>query len=239
MTARGLSLLLFASTVLVSQASAQGANVSYDGGLLSVTCEDEQLKDVFEQIEEQTGMTLILEEAIESTTLSANLENVPVAMAVQRLLEGRGVVYAVMMDPRDWGRVDKVFIGAGGGGPARQAPPPPMPREAEPIDDQMDEFEDDMDLFDDEMMNELDPDAMDEPQGPEDFGNAPSSAPIPSYLPPQQGFRRSTFTPGPPSANPGQPQSQGAFPVTDAFGRPIPAPEDEPQPQQPPRQRQD
>ena len=148
-------LPLLATLVLLSgHASAQSVSASYEGGLVSISCSNAPLASVFEKLEEVAGLELILEDAVKNKRLTANLENVPLAMAIQRLLEGNGVNYAVMMDPRDWGRVDKIFVGAGGGGPARAAPPPrrPLVHPADPVDDGYDDFDD----MDDDMMDEDD-----------------------------------------------------------------------------------
>ena len=136
--------------------------VTFDAGLVSISCQNAPLSAVFDLLEEVTGIELILEDAVKSTKLSADLTDVPLAMALQRLLEGNGVNYAVMMDPRDWGRVDKVYVGAGGGAPARRAAPPPrrapQPRpqpveeDYDDYDDELDEFEDDVEEMDDEEM---------------------------------------------------------------------------------------
>jgi len=229
-------LALLATLVLLAgQASAQSVAVSYQDGLVSISCRNAPLESVFEKLEEVVGLELILEDAVKNRRLTANLEEVPLAMAVQRLLEGHGVNYAVMMDPRDWGRIDKVFVGAGGGGPARSAPPPRRPtvRQPEPVDDGYDDFDDDM--MDEDDFDDMDESLLGDPNnenGPADFA-PPGSSPVPSYLPPQQSFPRSNFTPGlpapvAPGANQEPPNQTASPPATmpfmDALGRPIPVP---------------
>ncbi len=245
-------LPLLATLVLLSgQAfgqSVSAVSASYEGGLVSISCRNAPLESVFEKLEEVAGVELILEDAVKNKRLTANLVNVPLAMAVQRLLEGNGVNYAVMMDPRDWGRVDKVFVGAGGGGPARSAPPPRRPLvdpAPDPVDDGYDDF-DDMNETNDEDFGDMD----DDPNAPADFA-PPGSSPVPSYLPPQQSFPRSNFTPGlpgpvAPGAAPGATQQQpnetppppAIMPFMDALGRPIPVPPDMNQQQQRRRRQQ-
>ena len=156
--------LLFAAFFVLAPLNlgAQPVAVTFDAGLVSISCQNAPLSAVFDLLEEVTGIELILEDAVKSTKLSADLTDVPLAMALQRLLEGNGVNYAVMMDPRDWGRVDKVYVGAGGGAPARRAAPPPrrapQPRpqpveeDYDDYDDELDEFEDDVEEMDDEEM---------------------------------------------------------------------------------------
>ena len=251
--------LLATLLVLSGQASGQSVSAvsavsaSYEGGLVSISCRNAPLASVFEKLEEVAGLELILEDAVKNKRLTANLEGVPLAMAIQRLLEGNGVNFAVMMDPRDWGRVDKIYVGAGGGGPARSAPPPrrPLVRQPDPVDDGYDDFDDMMDEDDD--FEDMSDDLVDDPDnenGPADFA-PPGSSPVPSYLPPQQSFPRSNFTPGlpgsvAPGANAGTNQAQpnqtapppATMPFMDALGRPIPVPPDMNQQEQRRRQQQ-
>ncbi|GMR22702.1 MAG: hypothetical protein BMS9Abin37_1070 [Acidobacteriota bacterium] len=247
-------LPLLAALLLSAQVSGQSVSAvsaSYQDGLVSISCRNAALESVFEKLEEVAGLELILEDAVKNKRLTANLENVPIAMALQRLLEGTGVNYAVMMDPRDWGRVDKVFVGAGGGGPARSAPPP----RRRPVNPALDQVDDDGydDFSDDAMMDEdfddMNDDLVDDPNDenmPSDFA-PPGSSPVPGYLPPQQSFPRSNFTPGlpgpvAPGANQPQPNQTAPPPATmpfmDALGRPIPVPPDMNQQEQRRRQQQ-
>ena len=231
--------LLFAAFFVLAplSAGAQPVAVTFDAGLVSISCQNAPLSAVFDLLEEVTGIELILEDAVKSTKLSAHLTDIPLAMAVQRLLEGNGVNYAVMMDPRDWGRVDKVYVGARGGAPAQRAAPPPrrapQPR-PQPVEDDYD-YDDETDDYDYDDMDDMAGQEMDDP-------NAlppPGSSPVPSYLPPQQSFPRSSFTPGlsPPQQQSLQPSSvnpppPATFPFLDALGRPIPVPPNQQQQQQ-------
>lgn len=260
MVKRSVALLtmLVGLLSLSANAGAQPVQVSFANGLLNVTCSNATLSSVFEKIEEVAGVSLIIEDAVKSKRLTADFQAIPIAMAVQRLLDGGGMNYAVIMDPRDWGRVDKVFVGAGGGGPARSAPPrrPPPPQ---PVEEEYDDFEDYEDeSFDD--MNGMGDDLVDDPDGepgeldefdptdPSGF-QPPGSSPVPSYLPPQQAFPRSNFTPGLPGPTPVAPganrQQPGAtapppatMPFMDALGRPIPVPPEMNQQQRQRRQQQ-
>lgn len=234
---RGLWTVL--SICLATNLWAQPLSVSHRDGLVTIQCDNAPLSSVFEQLERQAGIELILEDAVKSKRLTASLVDVPVSMAVSRLLEGMGVNYAVMMDPRDWGQVDKVFVGAGGGGPARSmAPARAMP---EPPEDDYDDFGDPEAMGDlgfgvpgDELQEELQQDFG-------EFPNPPGSSPVPSFLPPTPSYPRSNFTPGLPNNRP-PPRQQGGtgspgatspanpppatFPFMDPFGRPIPVPPD-------------
>lgn len=233
-------------------AGAQPVQGSFENGLLTIHCNNATLSSVFETIEQLAGVELILEDAVKSKRLTASFEAVPVAMAVQRLLDGGGVNYAVMMDPNDWGRVNKVFVGAGGGGPARSAAPARRPPPPEPVDDGYDDYNDgamdnlddfndvnDMDGMNDDLVDDPDADFTDEdvmdPSDPGGFAAPPGSSPVPSYLPPQQSFPRSNFTPGLPTQQPStsgasssqqpvEPPPPATMPFMDALGRPIPVP---------------
>ena len=207
---------LGAAFLFISRTSpAQPVEVTHLNGLVTIQCKDAPLSSVFERIEEATGIELTLEDEVKSKRLSANLAGLPVSMAVSRLLEGVGVNYIVMMDPLDWGRVDKIFVGAGGGGPARAAGPVRGPVPAEPVDEAFEEappesFEEGMDAGD--MGDAADPgleapEDMQSPdesgaeQDPGDFAAPPGSSPVPEFLPPAQSYPRSSFTPGLPRGN--------------------------------------
>jgi hypothetical protein len=247
--------------------AAEAVDVRFENGLLSIQCKDAPLASVFEKISEASGVELTLEDAVKSKKLSVNLEELPVSMAISRLLEGAGVNYIVMMDPYDWGKVGKVFVGGGGGGPARSAGSsraPAMPLEPEEeVADEPESLEEDLaelesgdavePAIEDDMPQS--PDEFGAAEDPEAFGNPPGSGPLPDFLPPAQSFPRSSFTPGLPRQNQrpqGQSQTQqpqgqerepsdappATFPFTDPFGRPIPVPPGMNQAQQQQRRQQ-
>lgn len=208
---------LGAALLFVSRTSpAQPVEVTHLNGLVTIQCKNAPLSSVFERIEEATGIELTLEDEVKSKRLTANLVGLPVAMAVARLLEGMGVNYIVMMDPSDWGRVDKIFVGAGGGGPARAAVPVRGSVPAEPVDEAFEEappesLEGGTDPGD--MGDAVDPGLEAPPedvQSPDESGAGqdqgdmaapPGSSPLPDFLPPPQSFPRSSFTPGLPGGN--------------------------------------
>jgi hypothetical protein len=246
---------------------AQPVQVTHQNGLISIQCKDAPLSTVFERIEAETGIELTVEDEVKSKRLTANLTDLPVSMAIARLLEGTRVNYIVMMDSSDWGRVDKIFLGAGGGGNARAAGPvrgPAVPEE--PPEEAFEEAPPEEIQADD-----VDPTAQglevppeDLQQSPDEFGGVedpdavapPGSSPLPDFLPPAQSFPKSSFTPGLPRPNPrtqggmnsgqqAQPQNPqnpnappATFPFTDPFGRPIPIPPGMNQTQQQNRQKQ-
>ena len=220
-------------TMLLSSAPswAQPVTVVYQKGLLTIQCTNAPLSSVFESIASQTGIELILEDETKSKRLTASLNDVPVAMAIQRLLEGTGVNYIVMMDPSDWGRVGKVFVGGGGSGagsartargPRRSMPAPgPVETAEQPPEETFEEAADAIDPGD----PGLDPGSEAENAGlqsaqesPADLGeagefaNPPGSSPVPDFLPPAQSFPRSNFTPGLPGKTQRTPQGGAAQP---------------------------
>ena len=246
-----IAIVFLVVLTLPLMAFAQPVTVTTQGGLVSISCTNAALSDVFAQVEQQLGVELILEDSVKGKRLSAELVDVPLQMAVNRLLEGAGVNYIVLMDPQNWGRVSKIFVGGGGGGSNRPAPPRrgPAPPPPEPMEDDYDDFNDPaMDDFGDDPGID---DPMDEFANDDGMNNPPGSGPVPSYMPPAPTFPRSNFTPGLPGnqQNPGvgaQPNQAtpsapppATFPFTDPFGRPVPIPpgmnQQQPNPPEEPR----
>jgi len=236
---RAVSILVLAGAATLwarSGAWAQPASVTHHDGLLTIECKDAPLSSVFGLIEKEAGVELVLEDEVKSKKLTASLDDLPVAVAVQRLLEGAGVNYIVMMDPSNWGRVGKIFVGAGGGGPARSVQARRGPVAVEPPEEV---YEDTADAFDPADAGNVPGDGtenadIDPSQNPEEFGapdaangglqNPPGSSPVPDFFGKQQTFPKSNFTPGPgvspfggqqqqPSMQP-QPQQQQQNPST-------------------------
>lgn len=265
---RPIAFLSLAALCLTpSLSSAQGnLTVSYSEGRLTLMCSDVPLEQVFDQIKATTGMELILEDDIKNTRLTANIVAQPLRFAMERLLAGSGVNYALFFNQQDWQKVDKIFIGAGGGGPAtpsRQATtrppsrrqtrrPTPVEEDPYPEEDMVEEefaVEEDADLTDADLTEE-------EP----DLELAPEAVPdASSYVPPAPSFPRSSFTPGLES-NPFGANAQGRsgtaapapntgsgnnpppayYPFLDPLGRPIPVPPGaNPQQQQQKKNQQD
>lgn len=247
-----LSLAVFCLAPALTGA-AGNLTVSYNDGLITLICSDVPLDQVFEQIKATTGMELILEDAIKNTSLTANIDAQPLRLAIERLLAGSGVNYAMFFDRQDWQKVDKIYIGGGGGGPAtpsRQAnsrPPARRQTARRPAPE--------VDPYAEEDMTEEDFDAEEDADPMEDEANldtAPGAVPdASSFIPPAPSFPRSSFTPGlessPFGAN-AQGQSGAAtpapntggtntpppayYPFLDPLGRPIPVPPGATNPQQ-------
>ncbi len=250
-----VGLLMVAMAILAPfaapSAHSQSTSVSYNGGLITIRCSDATLEQVFEQIKSETGLELFLEDPVKSKRLTADIEAQPVNQALERLLAGAGVNYAMMFDREDWQRVDKIFIGEGGGAVASSQPAPNRRntrrarRRPQPVEPNEEIYEDDPDedIEDPADFDDFDDTGDADVEG--DFQNeAPPPAANPGYLPPPPAFPRSSFTPGlesspfgaqtggdtqqeqpqsgsPPTARPAPP---AYYPFTDQFGRPIPVP---------------
>lgn len=214
-----------------------GITVSYQNGQLTVVCSDAPLEQVFAQIKAQTGMELILEDPVKNTRLTATIEAQPVRWAIERLLAGNGLNYALFFDLQDWQKVDKIFIGRGGESPATPQPVARTPTRGRPAP-----AEDDY--------QEAPEENFEETENVEDFGEQPEAEPQVAdpdnsgYLPPAPSFPRSSFTPGlesspfgatqggrgggatAPAPEAGQTEEPppAYYPFLDPLGRPIPVP---------------
>ncbi len=106
----GCLALLAASAAGV--AAGDALDITYAGGLLTIRCAQAELSDVLEQIGTATGMALVLDDAVKRTVVTADVEAQPVQVVLERLLEGRGVSYAMSLSP-DGQKVAKMFVGSG------------------------------------------------------------------------------------------------------------------------------
>ena len=102
--------------LLAASAAGAGAgrnvDVTYAGGLLTIRCADAGLADVLEQVGSATGMALVLDDALKRAVVTAEIEAQPVQVALERLLEGRGVSYAMSLSP-DGQNVAQMIVGSG------------------------------------------------------------------------------------------------------------------------------
>lgn len=198
---RILHLGPIAAAALLMAPSLKASEVQYQGGRMTIRCNNENLGQLFEQIKTATGMELILDGAVKNTRLTADISGEPLNLAIERLMEGSGLNYVMLMDRADWQRVAKMFITSGGSSgataPGRAATPAPLARRALPR-----EAEEEPDIAPEEAAPEDfagdagNEDATDD-QGGENAPQAPPiAAPPPNYLPAPQNFPRSSFTPG-------------------------------------------
>ena len=248
-----LVVVLFLAT---ASAQAQSLSVSYRDNLITIRCDNASLGQVFEQIHAATGLELFLEDQVKNRQLTANIDSQPLGLAVERLLAGVGVNYAMMYDQQDWQQVAKIFIGEGGGPLASSQPAAgvgtrgPAGR-VQPIEDNYDPSEEFEEPYEDPYAEETFEEDFVEDEGAFDeageFDAGLEEAPAgQDYLPPPPDFPRSRSTPGletspfgtnqQPAANDdgsGSPSRMqrptrppAYYPFTDQFGRPIPVPED-------------
>lgn len=195
--------LVLAATVVEVQAA--NATVTYKDGLVTIHCKDTPLSQVFDQLKAASGLQVILDGAVRSVRLTAEIDSQPLNFALERLLEGTGVNYAMFLDRGNWQRVAKIYIGSAGGSvarggsstPASTPTPPrrgPVARPAD-VDEGVDEDEPDGG----EPESPTPADTSGEADESADENAEPpgaSPAPAPNYLPPPPAFPRSSFTPG-------------------------------------------
>jgi hypothetical protein len=126
-----LSLVLCCAALAAPAHAGDQPEIGYQDGLLTVRCTDAPLGGVLDQIKAATGMTLILEGVAAGTRLTADVQAQPASLALQRLLEGTGVDYALVMERADPRRVATLYVGdrkATAAAPATAMPraiPPP------------------------------------------------------------------------------------------------------------------
>jgi hypothetical protein len=134
------SLACLAGGAVTAQAGAP--EVSYAGSRLTIRCTQTPLADVLDRVQAATGLELFLDEAVGRTRVSAEIDAQPVSTALEGLLEGSGIAYAMTLDP-DGVRVSRMFVGneakarpVGGPGPsvaaARPVVVPRLPRRPAP-----------------------------------------------------------------------------------------------------------
>jgi hypothetical protein len=122
--------------------AGDGVDITYAGGVLTIRCAEARLVDVLEQIGSATGTALVLDAAVKSTLVTATIEAEPVQTALEHLLEGRGVTYAMSLSA-DGQRVAQMYVGtdaeaksiasAAAGRPRPPATDPASRRTPEPV----------------------------------------------------------------------------------------------------------
>ncbi len=133
MAIRILVLLLFASLL--------HAEVKVVDGRITADLKSEPLTQVLDQMKTQTKMKLFVDDGVSGKTVSAKFQDLTIAMALKKILEGTGINYAVMSGGE--GEPQSVFIGSsaalgstpkrldgrpvGNRGVVQPVPPPPPP----------------------------------------------------------------------------------------------------------------
>jgi hypothetical protein len=71
-------------------------DVSIREGKVTIEVYSQPLSEIIEQLQEQSKIQFSLEEEIAGETVSGSFQNLPVAEAIKKLLEGTGINYAVV-----------------------------------------------------------------------------------------------------------------------------------------------
>jgi hypothetical protein len=230
--------VLLALGLLTAPVSAEVV-VRVTSNLVDIDAEAVPLADILEDLAGQTGMEVVYEGAPPRQRVSLTLRGRSPAEAVQDVLEGQGLNYALIADPTGT-RVQTLMIAgaAGTGTSAGPATPMPGPRPRRPIlpppaaspegyDAEYDEMYEE-DPFEDPALleEEYAEEPLEEPAvGPPGAGVPAPQAPVPAAGPMpfpggQQMFPASPFAPQPtfPGAAPEAPEAG------EAEAQPAPAP---------------
>ena len=65
-------------------------------GQVSADLNSQPLRQVLDTIKQQTNMKITMDDSVASTPVSAKFENLPVASAIRKMLEGTGINYIVL-----------------------------------------------------------------------------------------------------------------------------------------------
>lgn len=133
MTIRILLILLLASFAY--------ADVKVQDGRISADLQSQPLSRVLDHLRSHTSIRMVVDEGIGNKTVSARFQDLPIGLALKKLLEGTGINYVVLADAD--GEPESVFIGSSSrpGAPPRRldnrpvgnrgvvspVPPPPPP----------------------------------------------------------------------------------------------------------------
>jgi hypothetical protein len=94
------------------------ADLNVRDGRVSADLQSQPLTQVLERLKAQTNMKMVVDEGITGKTVSAKFQNLPVGLALKKILEGTGINYAVLGGAD--GQPQSVFIG----GSTRPGAPP-------------------------------------------------------------------------------------------------------------------
>jgi len=84
--------------LLLSLPAIVFANVQIQNGNMSADLNSEQLSNVLEAVQQQTGIKVSVDPAVGSQPISASFQNLPFAAGIKKLLEGTGINYVVIGD---------------------------------------------------------------------------------------------------------------------------------------------
>jgi len=114
------------AAILLISATMAYADVNVTQGKISANVTSEPLRQVVDVLKQKTEIRFSVEEDVAGQMVSANFQDLPVAAAIKKLLEGTGINYAVLGDAN--GDPETVFIGNSErpGSPGGSAPNPAM-----------------------------------------------------------------------------------------------------------------
>ena len=216
-----LAALVLTAPVARAEVVVRGTEERVD-----VTATAAPLADVLDGLARQTGMEIVYDGKPPRQKITVALQNRSAAEAVQGILEGQGLNYALVADPT--GRHVQTLILAGpagkgtsAGGSSRSPSPlsrrPPLPPGASPdmMDPTFDELGDEDpydDLMDEELLEDEPPLDEEEPLAPAAAAPPPGSRPLPFPGGQPRVYPASPFTPqpsfGPPAGSSGQDDPQ-------------------------------
>jgi hypothetical protein len=84
------------------------ADIQVQNGLVSAELQSQPLMQVLDRLKAQTDIHLVIDDGVPGRTISASFQDLPVAMALKKMLEGTGINYAVLAG--NDGTPDSVFI---------------------------------------------------------------------------------------------------------------------------------
>jgi hypothetical protein len=214
--------------------AGEPVDVTYASGRLTIHCAGTPLADVLEQVGSAVGLALVVDDSVKRAPLTADIEAQPVQLALELLLEGRGVTYAMSLSP-DGQNVVQMYVGAGteakdagaaSGGRRPGAVAAAGPRRPEAVAALAARASMAAPDVDDDAE---DPDEEDEPSPfagmAESVSGLPSTPPAP-VLGPASAPAAPLGTPPVPMMLPGS--NKPYYPVLDPFGQPIPMPQSSP-----------
>jgi hypothetical protein len=127
------------------------ADVQVHDGLVTADLQSQPLTQVLDRLKAQTDVHVFIDDGVQGKTISARFQDLTVAMALKKMLEGTGINYAVLGGEN--GEPKSIFIGASsrlGAAPKKldnrpvnsrgvvnpvnpSTPVPPQPQETRPM----------------------------------------------------------------------------------------------------------
>ena len=112
--------MIFRVILFLLLATCAFADIRVQDGQVSADLQSQPLTTVLEQLKTQMNMKMMIDDGINGKTVSAQFENLPVGLALKKILEGTGINFVVLGGAD--GEPHSVFIGGSSppGGPPRR-----------------------------------------------------------------------------------------------------------------------